>query len=152
MLGKIPNKEYKYILENMPVFCVDMILCKDKKVLLAKRKNNPGKGKWWVPGGRILKNEKINDAVIRKMKEEMGIKAKIKKDTGIYEYFSKSGFFPDLISGTHNIAQVFVVEMDGENQRINLDSQGVECKWISDVEESLDPYIKKILIESKVFD
>ena len=70
MQNKIPSDEYARILENMPVCCVDVIIANDKKALLVYRKDEPAKNKWWVVGGRILKNEKLEDAVIRKVLEE----------------------------------------------------------------------------------
>ncbi len=69
MNAKIPEEEYKKILENMPICCVNLVIAHNNKVLLIRRKNEPEKNKWWIPGGRIYKNEKLKDAAIRKAKE-----------------------------------------------------------------------------------
>ena len=45
----------------------------DKQVLLVKRKLNPKKGFWDLPGGFIDLNENIEDSLIREIKEELGI-------------------------------------------------------------------------------
>jgi colanic acid biosynthesis protein WcaH len=42
---------------------VDLVLVRDgREVLLGLRTNRPAQGSWFVPGGRILKNEKRADA------------------------------------------------------------------------------------------
>ncbi|WP_044397929.1 NUDIX domain-containing protein [Lacinutrix sp. Hel_I_90] len=43
-------------------------------VLLIKRKYEPFKGKWAIPGGFVLDNESLEEAVERELKEETGIK------------------------------------------------------------------------------
>ncbi|MDT7833334.1 NUDIX domain-containing protein [Flavobacteriaceae bacterium S356] len=43
-------------------------------VLLIKRKYEPYKGKWAIPGGFILENESLKKAVERELQEETGIK------------------------------------------------------------------------------
>ena len=43
-------------------------------VLLIKRKYEPFKGKWAIPGGFVLNNESLEEAVERELKEETGIK------------------------------------------------------------------------------
>ncbi|ARV09511.1 NUDIX hydrolase [Winogradskyella sp. PC-19] len=42
-------------------------------VLLIKRKYEPFKGKWAIPGGFVLKDESLEEAVERELKEETGI-------------------------------------------------------------------------------
>lgn len=59
------------------------------EILLAKRKANcvfyPSL--WGLPGGMTEYDEKIEDAVIREVKEEIGVKIKIiKRARGIYEH------------------------------------------------------------------
>lgn len=43
-------------------------------VLLIKRKYEPFKGKWAIPGGFVLNNESLEHGVERELKEETGIK------------------------------------------------------------------------------
>jgi len=67
-----------------PKLTVDGAVLKDNKVLLIKRKNNPFKGKWALPGGFVEYGEKVEDAIIREVFEETGLKTRIKKIFGIY--------------------------------------------------------------------
>ncbi|WP_298756278.1 NUDIX domain-containing protein [uncultured Psychroserpens sp.] len=43
-------------------------------VLLIKRKYDPFKGKWAIPGGFVLNDESLEDAVERELQEETGVK------------------------------------------------------------------------------
>ena len=43
-------------------------------VLLIKRKYEPFKGKWAIPGGFVLNNESLEEAVQRELQEETGVK------------------------------------------------------------------------------
>ena len=45
-------------------------------VLLIKRKNDPFKGQWAIPGGFVDENENLENAAKREFAEETGIKVK----------------------------------------------------------------------------
>lgn len=122
---------YKYIVENMPVVCVDgLIVNQNGEYLLVKRKNEPLKGEYWVPGGRLLKNEKLEDAIRRKMVEEVGIGVKILRLIGFFEVvFDKTHL--DLKGGFHAVSFVFLLNPLEEN--IVLDNQSSGWKWFKEL-------------------
>lgn len=49
-----------------------VIICK-RKILLEKRKGEPGKGKWTIPGGLVELGERAEQTVIREVKEETNL-------------------------------------------------------------------------------
>ena len=69
----IAQKKYNKILKRIPIICVDLLIINDGKCLLLKRDNEPAKGQYWFPGGRINKLESIKDAALRKAKEETNL-------------------------------------------------------------------------------
>lgn len=81
----ISDSEYHRIQEIMPILCVDVVLTWQAKCLLLKRLNHPAKGQWWFPGGRVLKNETIKQACIRKSLAEVGLTAQFKTILSVEE-------------------------------------------------------------------
>src|SRR6516165_12721127 len=69
----IPQELYNQILGNVPIACVDLSIVANGCVLLVKRKDPPARGQWWVPGGRVLKGEKMKETARRKAREEVGL-------------------------------------------------------------------------------
>ncbi|MDO6805290.1 NUDIX domain-containing protein, partial [Wenyingzhuangia sp. 1_MG-2023] len=64
---------FKNIVENTPLISVDFVVRNiSGEVLLGQRLNRPAKGFWFVPGGRIIKNETLADAFLRLTKAELG--------------------------------------------------------------------------------
>ncbi len=90
-----------------PGIAVDGVLIKNKKILLIKRKNEPFKDKWALPGGFVEYGEKVEDAIVREFKEETGMSVRIKKLCGVY---SDPGRDPR----GHVISIVFLLESDDE--------------------------------------
>jgi len=131
----IPVSEYTKIVEQMPIVCIDAVILNSKKqYLLIKRKNEPLLGDYWVPGGRLLKNETLDDAVVRKVRQELGITAHIVMPLGVYEdFFDKSPL--TLNSGLHTVSIVYL--MVAENDDINLDEQSDDWGWFDELPERL---------------
>ncbi len=142
---KINNTEYKCIIENMPICCVDVVICHCNKILLVYRNNEPAKNEWWFPGGRVYKNEKLEEAGIRKAYEEVGIKVQIVKMIGVYETMFNKGPFDDLESGVHTVNIYFLVKPTSENFKIKIDDTSSDYRWIDKIEENLHPHVKKVL-------
>ncbi|MDP3991302.1 MAG: DUF4916 domain-containing protein [Candidatus Colwellbacteria bacterium] len=143
----IPRDLYHKVHKLLPLVCVDVVVVSPSKrqFLLIRRKNEPQKGQWWFSGGRIFKNEKLRDAALRKVKQELGLPAKIKKQLGTYEFFSRIGYFKG--TNTHMIAVVFLVEVDVD-EKIILDWQSSDSRWFTKINRNWNPYLKKYLKEA----
>ena len=54
------------VIKHTPLVSIDLIVRNGKdQILVGLRTNEPAKGFWFVPGGRILKNERITEAFKR---------------------------------------------------------------------------------------
>ena len=123
---KIPDNFYKKIIDNLPIFCVDAVVVHQKGFLLVRRKNNPLKGRWFLPGGRVLRGEKTEAAVKRKIKEELGIQVRVLMPLGYHEDFYKENEFNSK-KGIHTIGIIFLVvplSLD-----VKLDNQSSDWKF-----------------------
>ncbi|MCS7212733.1 MAG: NUDIX domain-containing protein [Candidatus Calescibacterium sp.] len=70
-------------------FSAGGIVYKDGKVLMIKVKTLSGKYVWTFPKGHIEKGEKKEEAAIREVEEETGVRSEIKKDLGSFTYYFK---------------------------------------------------------------
>jgi len=89
-----------------PKITVDGIIIKGGEILLVKRKNDPFKGKWALPGGFVEYGEKTEDAVVREVLEETGLKATVYKTIGVYSD-------PNRDPRGHTITVVYKLDIKG---------------------------------------
>lgn len=97
---------------------VDGILIKDKSVLLIQRKNEPYQGAWALPGGFVEYGEKTDDAVIREVFEETGLRVKIHMLLGVYSD-------PHRDPRGHTVSVVYLVDEMGGTLNAGDDAGGV---------------------------
>lgn len=65
----------KQIIKNLSVDCVVFGFENNRlEVLLIKRKRNPSKDSWALPGGFVLKSETLDDAAVRILEETSNVK------------------------------------------------------------------------------
>jgi colanic acid biosynthesis protein WcaH len=135
---KLSYEDYKKFLSSMPIVCVDCLVVNDNgEYLLVKRKNEPLKGEYWVPGGRLQKNERLADAVRRKMREEIGVDVDIIENVGFFEeFFDKTE--QNAEGGVHSISVVYRVKP--KSYDIKLDDQSDDWGWFKDIPARLKEY------------
>jgi ADP-ribose pyrophosphatase YjhB (NUDIX family) len=86
-----------------PLPVVSTILQEDRRILLVRRKFRPYKGMWCLPSGFAEVDESIEDAAMRELEEETGVKGKI---VSLVDVDSCSNYFyGDLIFLTFEAVQ-----------------------------------------------
>ena len=63
----------KRLYPKQPIIGVGAVIICNGKILLERRKNEPGKGKWSIPGGLVELGESAEETVIREVMEETGL-------------------------------------------------------------------------------
>jgi colanic acid biosynthesis protein WcaH len=133
----IPEQLYRDILRSLPLLCVDIIVeSEGGKYLLVRRSNEPLMGEYWVIGGRVLHQEKVEDAVRRKLKEEAGLEPQSLEFVGYYQdVFDRNSFESGI--AYHTLSLVHRVRVDSKSA-ITLDSQSSDYIWA----EALPPRLQ----------
>lgn len=120
------------VIDNTPLVSIDLIVVNElRQALLGERLNRPAQGSWFVPGGRIFKNESLESAFIRLSNEELGLSCKIEeaKLLGPYDHFYDDSMFSEQIS-THYVAIAYILKVNS-SQVNNLPSndQHFSFRW-----------------------
>lgn len=96
-----------------PLVSIDLVIRdRNGKALLGLRINEPAKGFYFVPGGRIWKNERVSEAFSRVLKSETNCSATIDdaRFVGIFDHIYDANRFGDRSFGTHYVALAFEVD------------------------------------------
>jgi ADP-ribose pyrophosphatase YjhB (NUDIX family) len=64
---------------SRPVVAVGAVVVKAGQVLLVRRRREPSRGLWSLPGGAVRRGEGLREAVAREVKEECGIEVKVEE-------------------------------------------------------------------------
>lgn len=124
---KILKEEYKFIIDYKKAwsaapypptfFTVDSVVIQGGHILLVKRKFAPGKGLWALPGGFVGQNETAQNACIRELREETGLKVPAPVLHGSITYqrlFDK----PDRSLRGRTITQAYLIELNGGDAKL----------------------------------
>lgn len=108
MNSLLPTKTFLQVIDATPLVAIDLIVGDDAGgYLLGQRTNRPAQHFWFVPGGRIRKNERLDDAFQRIVEMELGIAGVTRESAtllGVYEHL-----YEDNFSGTPDISTHYVV-------------------------------------------
>jgi len=110
----ISGDKFKTVVENTPLISIDFIIENQAgEFLLGKRVNRPARGFWFTLGGRIFKDECIDDAIKRVSKKEFNLEItrEILNFHGVYEHFYGDSFLEDAVS-THYVVLAYSLKLD----------------------------------------
>ncbi len=80
------------------------IINNNQEVLLLKRLKSPEKCSWTIPGGSVEFGETIEEAVIREVREEVGVEINLFKLLGVTNYIDNNEKY-------HWVAPIFLAEI-----------------------------------------
>jgi colanic acid biosynthesis protein WcaH len=128
---RIQKAKFIEIIDSTPLVSIDLIIEGEKETyLLGQRLNKPAQGYWFVPGGRIRKNERLSEAFERIAHSELGIECNLStaKLLGAYDHIYDDNF--DSVNGvnTHYVALGYQIKVPGDVM-IKFDAQHDQIKW-----------------------
>jgi len=131
---------FSKVIASTPLVSIDLVV-RDHNglVLLGERCNRPAQGYWFVPGGRVLKNETLAAAFQRLCLAELGLALDIEQAgyLGLFEHFYTDSVLSADIS-THYIVNAFEVRLSEPQHAALFDSipkqQHHAYRWFSEPE------------------
>lgn len=131
MLG---DQIFKTVVDSTPLVSIDILLKRENKVLLGRRVNKPAQGYFFSIGGRINKNETIDNAMARVALNELNIDLKSTPEfIGVFEHFYDDSMYENVSTHYVNLAYEYEVE-----EIPNLPTeQHSEYQWFS-IDELLE--------------
>ncbi|MHC1740082.1 MAG: GDP-mannose mannosyl hydrolase [Anaerolineaceae bacterium] len=103
----LPRSTFLTAITSLPIISFDLIIRNQKEqVLLGLRSNQPAQGYWFVPGGRILKDERLQDAFLRVSENELGKSFPLSegKFLGVFQHF-----YTDNFANTDGVSTHYIV-------------------------------------------
>ena len=133
-----------------PLVAVGALIKNKNRILLIQRKYEPGKEKWSIPGGLVKIGEKMEEAIIREVKEEVGIEIKIGKIITVIDSIIKDE------NGNNKFHYTIIdFEAKSNDKCIKINSELIDAKWF-DSNEILDielvKSVKSLFKKLKLFE
>ena len=111
-----------------PLLAVDGIIIYKGKLVLVKRRNEPFKGWYALPGGFVEYGERTEDAVVREVREETGLRGRIKSLVGVYSR-------PERDPRGHVVSIVYELELINGKLRAGDDAKEIGLFGIEEIPE-----------------
>jgi len=122
---------FSTVIASTPLVSIDLVVINTLgQALLGQRLNRPAKGDWFVPGGRVLKDESLNTAFKRLTQDELGEEFDISQAAliGPYDHFYNDNVFGNAFT-THYVAIAYVLQLDCELSLLPLNIQHGQYQW-----------------------
>jgi colanic acid biosynthesis protein WcaH len=124
---------FKRVVASTPLVSIDLIVRDTQAdILLGKRVNRPAKDFWFVPGGRVLKDETIEQAFTRLLEAELGMGKTSACFKGIYQHFYKDNFSEENFT-THYIVMAYEVVFTSDMVSLPF-AQHHDYRWFSETD------------------
>jgi 8-oxo-dGTP diphosphatase len=134
--------EYQY---RNPIPTVDTIIQKDSHILLIKRKNDPFKGYFALPGGFVNEGEKVEEAAKREVMEETALDVELVDILGVYSD-------PNRDPRGHIMSTVFVGKISNNKEKVELwaqdDAAGVVWMSLEEIDNTSLAFDHKKIISN----
>lgn len=128
----LDDSKFEIVIQNTPLVSIDLIIKNAQdQVLLGRRNNRPAQGYWFVPGGRIRKNEKLAQAFKRLTCAELDQEFLLDEACflGVFEHLYTDSVFDSEIS-THYIALGYQLIVDVSFDTLPL-NQHHKYQWFA---------------------
>ena len=133
---------------EQPIVAVGAVVFKEGKILTIKRSQEPSKGKWSIPGGRVELGETVYEAAKREALEECSIEIEIERLLDSVDNIIRDE--EGRIKYHFVIIDLLARYVGGE---IKAQSDAEECRWVTPqelVELDITPMLRAMLKRQKI--
>lgn len=130
------DKIFKAAVAAVPLVSLDLVIVRGgSEILLGLRTNRPAQGYWFVPGGRIHKNERMQPALARIAQQELGLGAALvarditSQALGAFEHFYSDCFAGDVGISTHYVVLGHRLDVPADFALPVADTQHSALRW-----------------------
>ena len=114
---------------KIPSLTTDIFIYNEEyDFILIKRKNEPFKDCWALPGGFVEYGESVETAAIREAKEETSIDVELE---GLVNVYSK----PDRDPRGHTVTVAYIAKGDFESRKADSDASDINVFSIEQLDE-----------------
>jgi ADP-ribose pyrophosphatase YjhB (NUDIX family) len=123
--GWLTDDEYRRVREIVPIVCVDVLPWRDgaagREIGLITRAGDRGRPALSLVGGRVRRDETLEDAVRRHVTETLGTAVSydpldMSRPMGVFEYFPDRARGPFVDPSKHAVAMTYTARLSGEPQ------------------------------------
>lgn len=111
----LTDSDFLSVIEKTPLVAIDLVITRsDGAILLGMRTNQPAKGSWCVPGGRVRKGESLEDTFQRLTKEELGATYPLgmAKLLGAFTHLYDTNFCDEPGVSTHYVVLAYELRVE----------------------------------------
>ena len=134
--ARLASGDFANVIRLTPLVAIDLIVrSPEGRVLLGCRNNEPAKGCFFVPGGRVTKNETLAAAFKRISLAELGVEKTMEEARclGVYEHFYSTNQLEQPGFGTHYVTLAYEVTSPVHDASLPKDQHG-EYAWKTEAE------------------
>ena len=134
---RLPLEAFRTVVELTPLVSIDFVVRnRAGRLLVGFRKNQPAQASWFVPGGRLGKNETRLEAFARLTKFELGVELAMERARflGVFEHIYPDNFAGDPRFGTHYVVLAYAIEADPAELDLPGGDQHNGYLWMSEEE------------------
>lgn len=127
----LSQETFATVVQSTPLISIDLIVENELgEILLGKRNNRPAQGYWFVPGGRIQKDETLAEAFARLTEEELGLRLPITAGRfyGVWQHFYDDNFSGSDFT-THYVVLGFRLQVNAGAVNLPSEQHNAYC-WL----------------------
>ena len=130
----LSNDVFLGVVDAVPLVAMDLVVLRGgTEILLGLRNNRPAQGFWFVPGGRVRKNEPMQTALARVAQDELGLDLAALPvppvHMGAFEHFYADCFAGDVGVSTHYVVMGNLVHLPPGSELAAADAQHSALRW-----------------------